>query len=315
MPQVSIFIPIYNTERFITRTIESILSQTFQDWEIIALDDCSKDNSYQIIQGFAKQDNRIKVFRNEQNIGMMSNWNKGISLCSSKYFAKLDSDDFWHPSALEEAYKILEANEKIGLVCSKYVEVDENENPNYKSVKETPEFIVNNKFWPGHLVKLGPRRLFYSGISVQGVLLIRRSIFDQVGNYHPHFWGDQELWFRIGAHYDFYFIDKIYYYYRKWSGANTSVNIAPNPDKMQKDFFDCRSAIFSYYYQENKLTKKEYKEFMLDTTFLYNSYLIYKARIEKNYLEMFKTLVENTIIDSRRMFVENLHVNRLFKLK
>lgn len=103
MPRISILIPLYNAENFIAQTIESVLQQTFQDWELIILDDCSTDNSYIVAKALETKDSRIKVYKNSHNLGMLGNWNEGIKYCHSEYFAKLDADDLWHHKMLEES--------------------------------------------------------------------------------------------------------------------------------------------------------------------------------------------------------------------
>src|SRR5690606_25904165 len=115
--KVSLFIPVYNTELFIAQTIESVLAQTFTDYELIIVDDCSTDSSYEICKSYADRDPRIKLYRNEQNLGMMPNWNKGISLATGKYFMKLDADDLIHKEFVERSFRILEEKEHVGLVC------------------------------------------------------------------------------------------------------------------------------------------------------------------------------------------------------
>lgn len=94
-PLVSIIMPLYNSEEFISETINSVLNQTYNNWELIIIDDCSIDSSAKIIKDFIKNDSRIKYLKNEKNSGPAFSRNKGIDIAKGKYISFLDSDDFW----------------------------------------------------------------------------------------------------------------------------------------------------------------------------------------------------------------------------
>lgn len=100
-PLVSIITPVYNSEKFITPMINSVLTQTYINWELILIEDHSTDNSKVILDNFSRQDNRIKVFQTLVNSGAAEARNIGISAAHGKYIAFLDSDDLWHPQKLE----------------------------------------------------------------------------------------------------------------------------------------------------------------------------------------------------------------------
>ena len=102
MAAVSIITPNYNTADFIGETIESVLAQTFDDWEMIIVDDASTDNSREIIQAYADKDKRIKPVFLKENGGQGKARNIATDLASGQYIAFLDSDDIWHPEKLEK---------------------------------------------------------------------------------------------------------------------------------------------------------------------------------------------------------------------
>jgi glycosyltransferase involved in cell wall biosynthesis len=104
-PIISVLMPVYNGERFIKESIESILSQTFTDFEFIIVDDCSSDTSSNIIMSY--DDPRIKFFSNKNNIGQTKSLNKGISLATGKYIARIDQDDLYKKSHLSKKIKIV----------------------------------------------------------------------------------------------------------------------------------------------------------------------------------------------------------------
>lgn len=99
--RVSIITPMYNAKRYIEQTIQSVLAQTYQDWEMIVVDDCSTDGSPAIVQGYAGKDKRIRYFRQAKNGGIACARNTAISLATGRYLAFLDSDDLWLPQKLE----------------------------------------------------------------------------------------------------------------------------------------------------------------------------------------------------------------------
>lgn len=107
MPIVSIIVPVYNTEQYVAEALESLLNQTYKDIEIICINDGSTDNSLKIIEDFAKKDNRIKVF-SQENKGLPATKNVGISLANGKYLNFVDSDDTISSNTIETSVKIAE---------------------------------------------------------------------------------------------------------------------------------------------------------------------------------------------------------------
>jgi len=99
---VSIITPLYDSEEFISRTIESVLSQKYKNWEMIIIDDCSNDNGVNIVKKYKKNNKQIKLVQLSKNSGAAVARNKGIKKANGKYIAFLDSDDLWHPEKLEK---------------------------------------------------------------------------------------------------------------------------------------------------------------------------------------------------------------------
>ena len=101
-PEISCLMSVFNSEDTIKESIESIQNQTFDNFEFLIIDDASSDNSFEIIKGFENIDKRIKVYRNEENIGLTKSLNKLISLTSSKFIARQDGDDISLKSRFEK---------------------------------------------------------------------------------------------------------------------------------------------------------------------------------------------------------------------
>ena len=119
---VSIIIPNYNHALYLAQRIESVLSQTYQDFELIILDDCSTDNSRSIINKYAAQDKRIQTVFNITNSGSpFAQWNKGVSLAQGEYIWIAESDDYAHQALLETLVPLLDQCPKVGLAyCQSY---------------------------------------------------------------------------------------------------------------------------------------------------------------------------------------------------
>ncbi len=115
-PLVSVIMPAYNAERFIEGAIASVVSQSISDWELLVIDDCSTDGTYEA--ALRQKDPRICVLRNDVNLGVAKTRNRGIDLAKGKYIAFLDSDDLWHPQKLRKQLEMLEAENADLCYCS-----------------------------------------------------------------------------------------------------------------------------------------------------------------------------------------------------
>lgn len=122
---VSIITPNYNCEKFIVETIESVINQTYKNWEMIIIDDCSSDNSITIAINYTKKDKRIKVIQNEKNMGAALCRNKAIEMAKGEFIAFLDSDDVWLPNKLQKQVAFM-INNDADFSFSEYYLMDEN---------------------------------------------------------------------------------------------------------------------------------------------------------------------------------------------
>ena len=122
---VSIVTPVYNAERFLEETIISIRKQTYKNWELLLIDDCSKDNSSDIIKKFQRIDDRVKYIKLERNSGASVSRNIGIKNAKGRFIAFVDSDDLWEPEKLEIQIKYM-LNKKLGFTFTSYRYMKEN---------------------------------------------------------------------------------------------------------------------------------------------------------------------------------------------
>jgi len=122
-PEISVIMSVYNGETYLEEAIESVLGQTFKNWELVVINDCSTDSTGKILEAFALKDERIKVHTNEVNLRLPASLNKAISLSSGKYIARMDADDICLPQRLEKQYKFMEENTHVSMSSCRFMTV------------------------------------------------------------------------------------------------------------------------------------------------------------------------------------------------
>lgn len=143
MPKVSVIIPVYNSEKYLRKCLDSVISQSLVEIEIICVDDCSADSSKKVLDDYAKNDARIKVLQNEKNMGLSSTRNNALKTAVGEYVQFLDSDDYLHGNdTLETLYTIANAH-KLDLLKSQII-LQENEV--LQSYFQYPACIVDNVY-------------------------------------------------------------------------------------------------------------------------------------------------------------------------
>ena len=179
---VSIVMPAYNCEKYVVEAINSILAQTYRNWELLVLDDGSKDNTLRIIEEFSQKDSRIKALPNGKNIGVSATRNRGIELASGEWIAFLDSDDMWKPEKLEKQFEIVEkeAAEFIFTGSSYINEVGEP----YKGIFEVPEKITYKKLRNQNVISCSS-------------VLVKKKYFEHIKMEKDEMHEDYAVWLRI----------------------------------------------------------------------------------------------------------------------
>lgn len=201
LPKVSVLMPNYNCEKYLPEAIDSILKQSFTDFEFIIIDDCSNDNSWEIIQEYAEKDNRIITLRNNENIKICKTLNKGLEIAKGKYIARMDSDDIAVISRLEQQVSFLDEHKSIWIVWWN-VEVI-NAHWNITWTKRFPTEYIKEQIW-------------YRNPFIHPWVLIKKQCFEDFWWYKEWFLyaEDLELWIRFGQKWDFWNIDDIILKYR-----------------------------------------------------------------------------------------------------
>lgn len=129
IPKISVVASAYNSERYIARTIESIINQTFRDFEFILIDDASKDRTWEIITTYADQDRRIIALRNEVNLGVVGGLNRGLEVSRGEYIARQDADDISLSERFARQAKFLDEHPEYGVVGSRVRFIDTEDRP------------------------------------------------------------------------------------------------------------------------------------------------------------------------------------------
>ncbi len=186
MPTVSVIIPNYNHARYLPQRIESVLNQTYTDFEVLILDDRSPDNSLEIIQQYALKDSRISVHVNEKNSGStFAQWNKGVELAKGKYVWIAESDDYCEPTMLERLVNLMEANDRLGIAFAQSAIVDE-DGKLINSFNENYKYIFKSDRWEHNFEVNGKEEvanylIFSNTIPNASGALFRKSVYHQAG--------------------------------------------------------------------------------------------------------------------------------------
>ncbi len=224
-PIISVILPCYNVEKYIGKCISSILKQTFRDFEIICINDCSTDNTLTIIQQYASKDNRIRIINLEKNKGSANGRKVGINNASGKYIAFIDSDDYISSDYLFNLYNATN-NESIDLIiCSGHYVV-------YRFLYNRKQITTQDQFIGKIYKELDIDRLYPNcfGLSGQFALspwgkLYRKNILTDIPDIDVFYQDDilLNIYVLQKAH-SIYFLDYIGYYYRSGGGSGYRPN-------------------------------------------------------------------------------------------
>lgn len=185
-PKVSVLTTAYNREKYIAEAIESVLASTFADFELIVVDDASADRTVEIAKNYEAQDERVKVYVNEKNLGDYPNRNKAASYATGKYIKYLDSDDIIYPHGLEVMVMSMEQFPEAGYGLSA-CGYEEKQMPLLKTCREA--YLEN--FGSNHHFDRAP-----------GSSIIKKIAFDKVGGFSgKRMIGDYEFWLKIARYY------------------------------------------------------------------------------------------------------------------
>ena len=203
IPKVSVVLTTYNRAHILGATIDSILSQTLQDFELIICDDASKDGTEQVCREYEKQDRRVRYLRGAKNVGMPGNLNAGIKACAADYVANLHDGDFYDSSLLEKWAAALDSSPRAAFVFNAYRQI--NSEGRTIGIDRLPlEPCV-----PGSLLL---EQVFFRrwqmDSPVWGTVMARRSAYFSAGLFDPRFGfiADVDMWLKLAERFDVAYI-------------------------------------------------------------------------------------------------------------
>ena len=257
-PKISVIMPTYNGEKYIKEAIESVLFQDEADFEFIIINDCSSDNTPQIINEYAKKDERIKVISNEENLKLPKSLNKGFSIAKGEYLTWTSDDNIFKQKAFSYMSHFLDRNKEIDLISCSMDYIDQN-----------GEFLFstqNDKNRKGTYWLAGAN-------NVGACFMYRKSIANLIGNYNPDYFlaEDYDYWARIAIYGQIYYSPENFYKYRSHPKSLTATKKATIKEKMA-------------------LVQQKYSEIILNRANISNAkkaymyYQMYKNCHRKDYL-------------------------------
>ena len=210
-PLITVLMSVYNGDKFLEKAIKSITTQTFSDFEFLIFDDCSTDNSWNILKSF--QDQRIRLFKNQKNMGLTHNLNRGLDLARGEYVARMDADDVSFQNRLNRQKDFLQKNPEIAMVGC-WAEV----------ISEAGKKIdrVNSPILP-YLLKW---RLIFNNTFTHSGVMFRKEAACKVGGYSGalRYAQDYDLWSRISTRWEVANIPIVLVGWRRWKRSASSIH-------------------------------------------------------------------------------------------
>ena len=204
-PLVSIVIPTYNREDFIEEAVDSVISQTYKNWELFIVDDGSTDNTEGVVKKYLT-DSRVSYHKKE-NGGQSSGRNFGYKISSGEFIAFLDSDNYWHAERLEKSVNAANDNPDCGVIYADNITVDEQGNEMHRDIMRRYSGDITAKLMYDNFVTINTSMIKRECIEVMGLL-------DESFRRAP----DYEFWLRLSTKYKFYYLPEFVAYYREFPG-------------------------------------------------------------------------------------------------
>lgn len=201
-PVVSVVMPVYNSEKYIDEAVNSILNQTFSNFELIIVNDSSTDSSWEKVLKY--QDPRIVLLQNEKNVGFIRSYYKGLSAARGQFVAHMDSDDISFLDRLQVQLEYLESHREVSVVGTRIQYIDENGS-------------ISNKIWsPPSNPMVVKWTLFFEDSIADPTTMIRRNAIDEIRHNLPttNVACDYEIWLRLSKKYMIANLDEVKLYYR-----------------------------------------------------------------------------------------------------
>lgn len=271
---MSIAIPAYNNGNYIGETIESILLQSYKNIELVIVDDNSSDDTYQVLQKYAEKDERVRIYKNETNLGMAGNWNRCLELCTGEYMKLVCADDLLAPNMIERELEIFKEHPEVVLVGSdtRLVDLQGRYKGWYRRYKKSG--IIDGK----EVIRKGFFSQDYFGAPQANAF--RRSAYEKVGGFSSefHYIVDYDFFVEIAKLGKIYIIHEPLNYFRVRGDSNTGQVMGEDKQKTQ-----------IYVDEHYRLFKKNQRDLRLSDADIQRAVRIRKLRcfMARIYLKIF----------------------------
>lgn len=231
-PLISVCIPTYNGAEYLRECLDSILAQTFTDFEVLIVDDQSSDETIAISQEYASLDERIKVVQNPRNLGLVGNWNRCAELASSEWIKFVFQDDLIAPTCLEKMLAVAEPDSAIVFCRRDFIfegNVSEQTKQAYAKVAFPEAFLpASISISPQEISTATLKHFGKNFIGEPTVVMLRRSVFERFGAFNPNLiqWCDWEFWIRVASNTGIVYVPESLATFRVHGKSTTSANIA-----------------------------------------------------------------------------------------
>lgn len=252
--KISVIVTSYNYANFIERTITSILAQTYTDFELIIVDDCSSDNSVEIIKNF--KDDRIKFIQNEQNLGLAISVAKALKIATGEWIAFCESDDFWEKDCLEKRIQIAEKYPNLGIIFND-VEPFSTTNKIPETIQQNSENLKKINFPTNVFGKIA----FYNIVQTFSAVMISRAEIAKLNLTPPDDrFLDWWLFIQLASDTDFYYMSEKLTHWRLHENSYIT---------KKKRKFTISANIQTLFYLLKTKKKPIFAIFLVFTTFLF----------------------------------------------
>lgn len=301
---VSVLIPVFNVEQYVKDAVQSIQNQTYKNLEIIIVDDGSTDNTFQVLEGLAAQDSRIRLYKNKENLKIVKTLNLALSLANGYYIARMDGDDLSELDRIETKVRFLEENQDVDLVGCSLISIDDNGN-RLRKIKKIHDFdLIKNT-------------LRYTS-PISHIWVCKKTVYDNLNGYRE-LSGAEDYDFVLRLISSGMKAVNIADYYGYYVRIGREGNTVSSTGLLQKKLHE---KIYEMYKQRLKYGKDNFKELKLtrpwrisNDLYIYSEHMLNAARVayvEKKYLKMALRLAQSLVSPHQ---IHTYYLKIVYKLK
>ncbi len=287
---ISIVLPTFNGARFISESIDSILNQTYRNWELIIVNDCSTDNTLEIINEYAKRDGRIKIISNQKNKKLPASLNIGFEYAQGDYYTWTSDDNIYYPEALEYMVKFLNNNSYYDLVCCDYELIEED-----GTFKQ-----IHSELYPHNLFELSKNAV------VGACFLYTKEIADKIGKYNEKTFcaEDYDYWCRLALAGNIYFSDRVLYKYR----FNLQSLTSTKQDLIKEQVYNIRLKYSLKILKKCCAANQQKRQVLLDFYNITKDYRWLFAALKDNFLNFIYIILKTSLFSLFEEFTFVLYI-------